>query len=72
MRKLAPDQIHLLGLIADAGGSVCPGTDTFIPKAAQKVLRRLVIRGDLMNEETDDGPRFHLTAQGQREVDHGL
>ena len=72
MRKLAPDEIHLLGLIAAAGGSVCPGTDTFIPKAAQKVLRRLVARGDLRDEETDDGPRFHLTAQGQREVDHGL
>ena len=72
MKKLAPDEIHLLTLIAAAGGSVCPGTDTFIPKAAQKLLRRLVLRGDLADEKTDDGPRFHLTAQGQREVDHGL
>lgn len=72
MRKLASSESQLLSLIDAAGGSVCPGTDTSIPRAAHKILRRLVARGDLTDEETDDGPRFHLTIQGQREVDHGL
>lgn len=64
MRKLTPDDTHLLSLVAKAGGSVCPGSDATIPKAAHKLLRRLVIRGDLTDEMTDDGVRFTLTAQG--------
>lgn len=72
MRKLASRETRLLALIAAAGGSICPGTDASIPRAAHRILRRLVARGDLMDEETDDGPRFHLTIQGQWEIDHGL
>lgn len=64
MRKLTPVDTHLLALVAQAGGSVCPGTDAALPKAAHKLLRRLVIRGDLTDEMTDDGVRFTLTAQG--------
>lgn len=68
MRKLTDDDIYLLGLVAAAGGSVCPGTDVTIPKAAHKLLRRLALRGDLDTEETDDGPRFTLTPQGWSNV----
>jgi hypothetical protein len=68
MRRLTPDDIHLLRLVAAAGGSVCPGNDVSIPKAAHKLLRRLALRGDLSTEETDDGPRFTLTAQGWSNV----
>ena len=62
MRRLDPVEANLLGLIERNGGSVCPGT---VPAAAHKVLRKLVNRGDLVVEETDDGPRFTLTAQGR-------
>lgn len=68
MRKLTEQERSLLAHIAAVGGSYCPGTDAGIPKAAHRVLGRLVTRGDLTVEETDDGPRFTLTAQGR---DHG-
>lgn len=68
MRRLAPHEAQLLVLIGEAGGSMCPGADTSIPRAAHKVLRRLVARGDLTVEETDDGARFTLTPQGRGET----
>lgn len=71
MRRLTPEEHRLLALISDSGGSVCPGTDTSIPKAGHKALRRMERAGLLRVEETDDGPRFHLTALGQEEVEHG-
>ena len=71
MRRLSPEELQLLTLINAAGGSVCPGIDTSIPKAGHKALRRMERAGLLRVEETDDGPRFHLTALGQEEVDHG-
>lgn len=71
MRKLADQERQLLQLISNAGGSVCPGTDTVIPKAGHKSLRRMERAGLLRVEETDDGPRFHLTALGRQEAEHG-
>lgn len=68
MRKLIDQERRLLQLISNAGGSVCPGVDTSIPRAAHKALRKMVTRGDLTVEETDDGPRFTLTSQGQEEA----
>lgn len=68
MRKLTHQDRQLLQLISNAGGSVCPGVDTSIPRAAHKALRKLVTRGDLTVEDTDDGPRFTLTSQGQEEA----
>ena len=70
MRKLTDQEHHLLQYIDAAGGSVCPGTDASIPKAGHKSLQRMERAGLLRVEETDDGPRFHLTAAGQSEVDH--
>lgn len=64
MRRLTTDDTRLLALAAAAGGSVCPGTDATISREAHKLLRRLALRGDLTTEDTDDGPRFTLTAQG--------
>ena len=71
MRRLTPEEQQLLVVISAAGGSVCPGTDTSIAKAGHKALRRMERAGLLRVEETDDGPRFHLTALGQEEVEHG-
>lgn len=71
MRKLAHQERQLLELINSAGGSVCPGTDTTIPKAGRKSLRRMANAGLLSIEETDDGPRFHLTTAGRAEVNDG-
>ena len=71
MRKLTDQERQLVLYIDAAGGSVCPGTDASIPKAGHKSLRKMVTRGDLTVEETDDGPRFTLTAQGRLEADHG-
>ncbi|WP_108397594.1 hypothetical protein [Devosia submarina] len=71
MRKLTDQERQLLELINSAGGSVCPGTDTTIPKAGHKALQRMARAGLLSIEETDDGPRFHLTSAGRGEVDDG-
>lgn len=71
MRKLTDQERQLLQLISNAGGSVCPGTDTVIPKAGHKSLRRMERAGLLSVEETQDGPRFHLTALGRQEAEHG-
>ena len=68
MRRLAPHEAELLSLIAQAGGSMCPGADAAIPAAAHKVLRRLVTRGDLTVAEYDDGPVYTLTAQGRSDA----
>lgn len=68
MRKLSDQERQLLQLISNAGGSVCPGVDTSVPRAAHKALRKMVTRGDLTVEDTDDGPRFTLTTQGQEEA----
>lgn len=68
MRKLTVQERQLLQLISGAGGSVCPGVDTSVPRAAHKALRKMVTRGDLTVEDTDDGPRFTLTSQGQEEA----
>lgn len=69
MRKLTEQERQLLELINSAGGSICPGTDTNIPKAGHKALRRMSSAGLLDVEETDDGPRFHLTSAGRAEID---
>lgn len=68
MRKLTDQERHLLQLISNAGGYFCPGINPLIPKAGHKALRRMVSRGDLTVEDTDDGPRFTLTSQGQEEA----
>lgn len=68
MRKLTDQERQLLQIISNAGGSVCPGNDTIIPKAGHKALRMLERRGDLTVSDTDDGPRFTLTSQGQEEA----
>lgn len=71
MRKLTDQERQLLQFISGAGGSVCPGTDTVIPKTGHKSLRRMERAGLLSVEETDDGPRFHLTPLGREEAENG-
>ena len=69
MRKLTNQERQLLALISSAGGSVCPGVDASIPKAADVSLRRMERAGLLRIEETDDGARFHITEEGRDHVE---
>lgn len=71
MRKLSEQERQLLRRISDVGGSICPGVDVLITGEARRSLNRMERAGLLSVEETDDGPRFTLTAQGRAEVDHG-
>lgn len=73
MRKLTEQERQLLRFVSDAGGSFCPGSDTtaHIPRDGHKSLKWMASKGFLTIEETDDGPRFTLTHQGQAEADHG-
>ena len=72
MRKLTDQERQLLRAISIAGGSVCPGREITgrFSKEGRKSLRWMAGNGYLTEEETDDGPRFTLTEQGQAEVDH--
>ncbi|WP_152658721.1 hypothetical protein [Devosia chinhatensis] len=71
MRKLTGQERQLLQLISSAGGSVCPGVDVQIPREGHRSLRRMERAGLLRVEETDDGPRFHLSDLGNQEAEHG-
>ncbi|KFC62736.1 hypothetical protein FF80_03303 [Devosia sp. LC5] len=71
MRKLTIQERQLLALISSAGGSVCPGVDASIPKAAHVSLRRMERAGLLSVETFDDGPVFTLTALGRAEANDG-
>lgn len=67
-RRLTDQERELLQLISNAGGSICPGIDVSIPREGHKSLRRMERAGLLRVEETDDGPRFHLTSLGIEEA----
>ena len=62
MRKLTPNEVTFLRLVANAGGSYCPGGELH-PDAA-RAMHELVKAKRLTTEHTDAGPRYHLTAQG--------
>jgi hypothetical protein len=64
--KFNPSESTLLQLIADAGGSYCPGAGASISSATHKLIRRLEHRGVLLVEQTDDGFRYSLA-----ETQHG-
>lgn len=72
MRKLTDQERQLLRFVSEAGGSFCPGSDTTarIPRDGHKSLKRMAKDGFLTIEDTDDGPRFTLTSQGQEEADN--
>jgi hypothetical protein len=63
--KFNPSENTLLQLIANAGGSYCPGASASISSATHKLIRRLERRGVLLVEQTDDGFRYSL-----REAQH--
>lgn len=73
MAKPTPVMVELLQLMADAGGSHCPGEEAInrISREGKKLLRWPVYHGYLTEEATDDGPRYTLTASGWDEVRHG-
>ena len=70
MRKLSTQERQLLRDISDRGGSVCPGREIVnqFSKQGRKSLRQMAEMGYLAVEDTDDGPRYHLTNQGQEEA----
>lgn len=67
MRKLTGQERQLLQHLRNAGGSHCPGADisSSIPSPGRKSIAWMVSKGFITEEMTDDGPRWHLTAQGQ-------
>lgn len=66
MRKLDHDERTYLDLISRVGGSFCPHSDA--DPGRIKVLNDLVKAKRLRVESTDDGPRYHLTAQGRADA----
>ncbi|NGP19156.1 hypothetical protein [Devosia aurantiaca] len=73
MRRLTDQERQLLRDIIEQDGSICPGRDIVnrITKQGHKSLRQMAGVGFLTIEDTDDGPRYHISAQGRAEVDHG-
>lgn len=67
-RALNIEEHQLLRMINARGGSICPGVEVQIPRAGHKSLRWMAANGFLTIEETDDGPRFTLSAKGQEEA----
>lgn len=67
MRKIDAFELHLLRLIANAGGSYCP--DENAADAGQRALDGLV-KAKRLSIEANDGapPRYHLTAQGRADA----
>lgn len=59
--KFNPSEATLLQLLANSGGSYCPGAGAIISSATHKLIRRLQRQGVLVVEQTDDGFRFSLT-----------
>lgn len=70
MRKLSEQERQLLRDIVDQDGSICPGREIVgrFSKQGRKSLRQMADMGYLTVEDTDDGPRYHLTTQGRAEV----
>lgn len=66
MKKLTELQYNILRMIAAAGGSFFPDEST--SPEALRALDDLVKAKRLRTEETDAGPRYHLTAQGRADA----
>lgn len=60
MTRLTPSENKLLELIANAGGSYCPGAEMKGSAELHRMIRRLERKGLLLVEQTDDGPRYSL------------
>jgi DNA-binding MarR family transcriptional regulator len=60
MPKLTPSENKLLELIANAGGTYCPGADVKGSSELHRIVRRLERKGLLLVEQTDDGFRYSL------------
>ena len=70
MRKLAPAEDTALRLLAK-NGPLIPGRDRFAAwKGAGLIqaLDGLAKKGRVSIEDTDDGPRYSLTAQGEADA----
>jgi hypothetical protein len=67
MRKLTPEETNACRFLKQFGErGFCPAFERGGPdvRKVEKVLRSLVNKGRVMAEDTDDGPRYTLTAEG--------
>lgn len=70
MKRLTDPEINACRFLAKQGGSWTPG-DAIDAKGGRevvKVLRSLEKKGRVDITETDDGPRFTLTLQGEEDA----
>jgi hypothetical protein len=69
MRKLTPVEQNAVNSLAERG-PLCPGEEPgSVPHQIIKdVLDGLVKKKRATVEMTDDGPRYHLTAQGREDA----
>jgi hypothetical protein len=61
MARLSPSENKLLELIANAGGTYCPGANVKGSAELHRLIRRLERKGLLLVDMTDDGFRYSLT-----------
>lgn len=65
MPKLSPSEAKLVELIsAMPGQSYCPGSDAQATSEVHRIIRRLMRKGVLAVESTDDGYRYTVTDHG--------
>lgn len=64
--KFSADELTLIRMLEDCGGSYCGDADSSLTRDAMRIANRLERRGVLIIEGTDAGPRLTL-----REAVHG-
>lgn len=68
MRRLDKVDYNTLAFINRCGGSYCPNDDACAEPFIMDTLNALVKVKRLRIEETDAGPRFHLTELGKSDA----
>lgn len=58
--KLSPDELTLIRMLENCGGSYCGDADSKLTRDAMKIANKLERRGVLIIEGTDAGYRFSL------------
>lgn len=69
MRKLSDNALRLVMLINHVGGSWCPNDTSFEIPGVPEALDEIIRKKRAFIEETDGGPRYHLTQAGVNEAE---
>ena len=73
MKKLNPVEQNAIKFLNREGsycpGVIDPGSHGMVAGEIRRVLDGLVRKKRVWSEETDDGPRYHLTAQGRADAE---